>query len=248
MFKNCIITGTSSYIISRANKNYYNYTLTLLSSIYEYTNFVDIILVCDFGLEKDEIEFLNRLDKVKILKIPDKIISHYINLNINYYCFYGFRSYIMANLSDEYENILWVDSGLNFISNPKPIFDIISFENRFFLNHNYCKLRRFISKECCEYMKVEEYELDNVLIWGGMHGYTKGSLYDSLFQEIYKYSLVRECIYSNYNKDHRQQAIISVLVNRLGIKSYSDDIFRYIYNLHRGNEDYVEDISSLRFK
>jgi len=219
---NILVTGASSYGLD--NRPYYQGLNVLVESVnrYDKENIIDKIVIVDFGLNKEHKDNLIKNSKVEFMELPKTIFDYFNKDNIGRFKYYCYRSYIMSEIFFYWKNsfnLLWLDAGVCFIDNPKEIFDIIENENIFVVEHDDCYTGDAIPMNALKVLFPREKELRSTICFGGICGYKKDSIYELIFKQIFNYSLNLELIKSFHDyKDGRYQAILSVLIDRYGIK------------------------------
>ena len=108
MYKNLLVTGCSS---EGRGRNYAYGLNILLRSVEKFAhNIIDRVLVCDFGLKSDDIQNILKYKFVDFYSPPLEILNYYNDLNIDYFKYYGYRSYIMSEIAPEFGlNVFWLE-------------------------------------------------------------------------------------------------------------------------------------------
>ena len=246
-------------IITAANNVYFESLKTLISSIHRTSyDIVDKIYVYDLGLDINEINYINGLEKCELLDLKSLINP----LPFDDYLLpkgHGYKCFCLQHLKDN-DNLLWLDAGVMLLKSVKVIFDIIENENIFTVGDSHLN-KNFTKPSCVEIMNATESELNDVQLSSGIIGYKINSKFQHLFDEAYEYSKIEGCVVGDENNHRHDQSVYSILVSRYGVKKQDIDVYGYWTDTNRNlqtaiNNDAVifvhrrghHDISGLKHK
>lgn len=240
MNENILVTGASS--VGRSKRNYFHGLLILINSVYKYMrNDISKIYVCNFGLLDYQINMLNEYNKVSIIEVPKHIYDKFDSLNIKHYKYYCYRQYLLTELlnSKQNTNILWLDAGVCFIDNAREIYSIINDYGIYVVEHDDQNIGNWINKIFIEKLNVQDYELNNSMIFGGNIGINTDSSFKNIFYETYNYMCDFDLLKSICKDKLLVQTIPSILVDRLNIQKQNHRKFSEDIGIKTTNDQYI---------
>lgn len=218
MYKNIVITG--------ANSPYFESLLTLISSIHKDSlEIIDMILVYDFGLHTTEIEKLESLKNVEVIKITTKFPTFDQISSIKIKCHF-LKMYSLNNSINCSKNVLWLDAGVCALKSLKPIFDIIENDDIFLVGDSHLN-SNFTHKNCVEIMDATKKEMSEFMICSGMFGFKSDGKFKQLITEGWYYTQVPGCIDGFENNHRHDQSILSILASRYNCSRQDIDMYGY---------------------
>lgn len=229
-------------LITISDKLFFTSLLTLLSSIYETKThqILKQIVVFDIGLLKSQVEYLEKLHKVKVEDISFTNTLFYEGFtNGGQHAYKNFCFYYTSGFYPSGTNVLCLDAGIYAMKNLKDLYEIIDKEDIFavYAAHNQPRNYEWTHEECFQIMQANEKEKNAFQVAGGIFGFKiDGKFFNTVVKESAEYSLLKECVYGPKNdsskqnpayKGHRHnQSILSILVSRYNVpKIY--DIYQY---------------------
>lgn len=221
----------NNIIVTSANSLYFDSLLTLINSVHLYSlNLIQKIYVYNLGLEKEEINRLNKLKNVSVIEFPNNIIKkHSKFLEPKQHVYKPYCLYSMQNYGD---NILWLDAGIMALKPLNEIFKIIQEEHIFMVGDSHLNIT-FTSKECINIMKASDRELQDTHLSSGILGYKNKGNFQFLIDEAYEYSLIENCVNGDQNNHRHDQSVYSILASRYNIKKQNIDIYGYWTDINR---------------
>lgn len=206
-------------IITAANNKYYNSLLTLIASIHrESFDLVDQIFVFDLGLDGNERKRVEGLSKVSVVDYPDDV-------NANVYD-YAFKCYSIFWGQNHGENVFWLDAGAMALKPVDKIFEIIENEGIFLVGDTHLNCN-FTHNKCREIMKATDSEMNDNQLSAGILGYKSNGPFQSLINEAYEYSKIKECIGGGEQNHRQDQSIYSILASRYNCNKQDIDMYGY---------------------
>lgn len=246
-------------IITAANNVYFESLKTLIASIHRTSyDVIDKILVYDLGLDINEINYVNGLEKCEVLDLKSLINP----LPFDDYLLpkgYAFKCFCLQHPKGN-DNVLWLDAGVMALRSVKPMFEIIENEDIFTVGDSHLN-KNFTKPLCAEIMGATESELNDVQLSAGIIGYKLNGKFQRLFDEAYEYSKIDGCVIGDENNHRHDQSVYSILVSRYGVNKQDIDIYGYWTDSNRNlqtaiNNDAVifvhrrghHDVSGLKYK
>lgn len=218
MYKNIVITG--------ANSPYFESLLTLISSIHKDSlEIIDMILVYDFGLHTTEIEKLESLKNVEVIKITTESPTFDQISSIKIKCHF-LKMYSLNNSINCSKNVLWLDAGVCALKSLKPVFDIIENDDIFLVGDSHLN-SNFTHKNCVEIMGATKKEMSEFMICSGMFGFKSDGKFKQLITEGWYYTQVPGCIDGFENNHRHDQSILSILASRYNCFRQDIDMYGY---------------------
>jgi hypothetical protein len=225
-------------IITAGDNKYYNSLLTLIASIHrESFDLVDQIFVFDLGLDGNERKRVEGLSKVSVVDYPDDV-------NTNVYD-YAFKCYSIFWGQNHGENVFWLDAGAMALKPVDKIFEIIENEGIFLVGDTHLNCN-FTHDKCREIMKATDSEMNDNQLSAGILGYKSNGPFQSLINEAYEYSKIKECIGGGEQNHRQDQSIYSILASRYNCNKQDIDMYGYWTDGSR-NLNTAKDIGSTIF-
>lgn len=210
-------------IVTAANSPYFESLKTLIASIHKHSfDLIDQISVYNLGLCEEEINILNRFEKVKVLNFD-------LSLPFEGYLVpkqHAYKCYCVYNEQFNSKNVLWLDAGVMLLKDIKEIFDIIDKEDIFLVGDSHLNIR-FTKRYCAEVMKASNEELHDVQLSSGILGYKSKGIYQKLIDEAFELSKIEGVVNGDEENHRHDQSVYSILASRMKCKKY--DIDRYGY-------------------
>lgn len=221
MHKNIIVTAS--------NSPYFESLRTLIGSLHKHSfDLIDEIVVYNLGLSEEELNCLNRIEKVKVksfditLPFPDYLKPKQ----------HAYKLYCVYNEQFNAKNIFWLDAGVMILQDIKEIFDIIENEDIFLVGDTHLNIN-FTKRYCAEVMKATDKELHDVQLSSGILGYKSGGKYQELINQAYEYSKIEGVVNGDEENHRHDQSVYSILASRWGCKKYDIDRYGYWTNIHK---------------
>jgi lipopolysaccharide biosynthesis glycosyltransferase len=227
----------NNIIVTAANTPYFDSLRTLINSIHKHSfNVVDEIIVYNLGLEKNNIDDLNKIQKVRVVDYDTSNIPYPGYLNPKAYAFKIYSIYSACKLA---KNVFWLDAGVMLLNDIAEVFDIISNEDIFLVGDQHLN-KNFTHQRCIEIMNATTEELDDVQLSAGIFGIKSEGKYTRLLGDAYNFSKIEDCITGTDNNHRQDQSVLSILASRYGCKKYDIDRYGYWTDLHRTYETAVK--------
>jgi hypothetical protein len=221
--KNVIITAT--------NSPYFDSLLTLISSIHEFSfHTVDEIIVFDLGLTENELNHLEKIEKIRVVKFTaEEMNSHPHFMTPKWHVY---KLTCLKNGLNIAENILWLDSGVCALSSVDVIFNKIEEDDIFLVSDTHLT-STYVHNECRRIMSATESELNSKILSSGILGYKTNGKYRKIIEESYTYSLIQGCCDGDQENHRHDQSILSILSSRYDCPTNDIDIYGYWTDMGR---------------
>ena len=215
-------------ICTACNDRYFEGCLTLIASIHRnLLEIVDEIFVYDLGLNKKNIEHLNKIINVKLISFKNlhKNLVNEFNLNVKDYIqnpkMFSWKPVVILNSLYYSDYLIYIDSGAVFLENSKKLFEIIE-KLDILMVEDYHLNYEWTHPKCSEILDAQPSELNDSQIWAGMQGYKKNGKYIEFLKKVVYFSQIKECVHGKHSfkygpgiKGHRHdQSIFSILSSR----------------------------------
>ncbi len=195
------IFKTDRVVITSFNSDYFNQGLNLIAGLHR-TSYqsVDQIFVYDLGLTQFEKDYLRLFEKVFVLEYPTEVRSLFDGYlapkNYSYKCAAIAHS---ATLVAPNQLILWIDAGVTPIRDINEVFDWIEADEIFLIDHDDTSFWPFYNinfthPEALKRMNATVEEALGLHLCSAMVGYKRDGAYQSLIDEAYRFSQVREIV------------------------------------------------------
>lgn len=206
-------------IVTASDSKYFNSLATLVASIHrESFDLVDQIFVFDLGLSEHDRSVASKWSKVSVVDYPSDVNSDVKD--------YAFKCYSIYWAKDKSKNVFWLDAGAMALKPIDKIFEIIENEGIFMVGDIHLN-KNFTHDKCIEIMNASDSEMNDTQLSAGILGYKSGGPFQSLIDEAYKFSKIKDCISGN-DQNHRQdQSIYSILASRYNCKKQDIDMYGY---------------------
>lgn len=207
------ICPNNNTIAIASNSCYFPILLNCLTSIYKNTLLsISNILIYDIGLKTHQVDFLNSLKYVSVIK------SNYP------FSFYEWKFNILCDALKNHKQILYLDAGCYIEKDLTPLFHHIS-ENKYLIfNHHEDKsnlLKNWTSEKVYNAFNLKKSQCDKITSIATLMGFTQDALY--IVDEVLK-----------YNTNYLLRPHSDCIDNRFD-QSLSSVIFKYILNLNFQN-------------
>jgi hypothetical protein len=209
--KEAEVSRLRNVIVTASDSRFFSSLLLLIRSALEHSaHSLDHIAVFDLGLEAAQINMLNGIKKVCVFSysLEDKAVLQALHFDFFDPCTYGFKVYALAKFhqsmciaSGDQINCLYIDAGIKINRDISSIFELISAEGVFCVDHNDCHdyygseafmLLHILSPHLYEKKNGLQFDLlaDDQLIKpyikAGFFGYRLNGPYQDLIDEHYK--------------------------------------------------------------
>ena len=182
-------------VVTTFDALYFRQGLTMISGVQKLHGSTIPIFVYALGITQAQRQLLSTLSNVFVIDFPKEdfdFFDGYFKPKS-----YGFKCFIMWHIEhflNKGDNALWVDAGVCPVASLSTIFDKISEDKVFFINHgdksSIFLLNLVLSTdECCRAMGANNKELLGVQLRSSLMGYEIQGKYQRLFREAFKYSL-----------------------------------------------------------
>ena len=230
--------NNSNVIITASSSAYFESLLGLIGSIHKLGyELVDKIIIYDIGLDNSEINNLNGLEKVEIIKFNDEEKNSHPEFLIGKSHVY--KNYCIKHASQKYKNVLWIDSGACFIGKFDVIFEKIESDDIFLVGDTHIN-KMYTHDECIRIMNATEEELNSNQLWSGLVGIKSGGKYQELVDLASDFSLTPNCCNGNHQNHRHDQSILSILAKRYNCPQNDIDIFGYWTDISRNLQKALE--------
>jgi FkbM family methyltransferase len=203
---------TNRIVVTSFNSDYFNQGLNLIAGLHR-TSYqsVDQIFIYDLGLTQFEKEYLRLFEKVFVLDYPKEVKGFFDGYlapkNYSYKCAAIAHS---ATLVAPDQLILWVDAGVTPIRDIKEVFDQIESDEIFFIDHDDTSFWPFYNinfthPEALTRMNATVDEALGFHLCSAMVGYKRDGAYQSLINEAYQLSQIREIVCWPKHLKHAEQ-------------------------------------------
>lgn len=203
-------SAEKNFIVTASDSNFFSSALLLLTSLFEKSpDQVDGVLVFDTGLTAVQIELLNSIRNVHVTGYRPEDIAGLKKLPFDFFNkdTYGFKSYALAKAPELLEpfygkndnaNVMYIDAGISIAANVREIFDEISQEGIFCVDHNDCHdlygdqpfmLLNILSPQLYDgagFELLSEEQLSKPYIKAGFFGYKINGAYQHLIDEHWR--------------------------------------------------------------
>jgi hypothetical protein len=231
-------------ILTACNQLYYDACLTLIASIHRTSlPIIDIIYIYNLGLNRESIDYLNKLEKVEVKYFED-LKEKYPKIDIEDYYKnpkqFQYRGVLReSTYIGDGDLILWMDCGAILMKSAKEIYDLIENDDIFVVRDINNKNFSWTHPTCINIMKASDDELKDYQIWSGLFGYKRNGKYQKLINDALEFHYIKECVHGHhdynygknrinntYIKGHRHdQSVYSILVSRY--KCPTQDLFKF---------------------
>ena len=195
---------SNNIILTAVNSKYFQTVLQMVESAFNTSNdVIDKIVIFDFGLEKWQVEILEKIQKLETFNFKDiELDVRLKKFDVNDPSTYFFKVYAFHFWSQalEYQNsknvnLLWIDSGIKIEQSLKEIFYIIETEGSFFVDHSDVSLfyknpqNSLINilspkiKEADDYVELSDEQMLTPYIKANFFGLNLGGKYSYIIDE-----------------------------------------------------------------
>ncbi|NER01932.1 MAG: hypothetical protein F6K17_04405 [Okeania sp. SIO3C4] len=191
--------GQRRIVVTSFDKNYFNQGVNLFAGLHRTSfNDLDMAIIFDVGLTSHQREFLDNLEKVKVVDYPTEVKDFFDGYlhpkNHSYKCA---AIHFAKEYAEDNDCILWLDAGLTPLKPINEIFDVVNREGVFFVDHNDKSSWpffnfSFVHLYSAELMDATNEELLTPHLCSCIFGYRKNSPFQKLIEEAYRYSQSRE--------------------------------------------------------
>lgn len=230
MYKNVLITTSNSL--------YYESLLTLINGVHVYgLECVDKIFVFDLGLDKSEVETINKLKLVEVLKYPNECKNMHPK-------FFEPKSHVYKIFCLEYasslgQNVFWLDAGATPINNMCKIYKLIE-DDEIFMVVDVHLTGDYTHSDCKRIMKATEIELNDRILSSGIFGYKSNGKYRKLISESFEFSKIEGCIDGDQENHRHDQSILSIMATRYNCPKQDIDVYGYWTDINRNLQTAIQ--------
>ena len=146
---------------------------------------------------------------------------------------YAFKCYALHWGTEKSKNVLWLDAGVMALGPIDEMFKIIEDQEIFLVEDQNHRNYRWTHEKCREIMEATESELNDFQLSAGILGYKKDGKYQTLIDEAFKFSKIKECIGGSSENHRHDQSIYSILASRYSCPRQSIEKYGYYTDLHR---------------
>ena len=226
-------------VITAADAHYYYSLLTLIASLHRHSmDSIDEIVVFNLGLSEEEVNRLNGLQKVSVRDFPEEV-----NVDRSDYAFKCYASHWGKSIA---ENVLWLDSGVMALKSIKEMFDIIDEDHILLVEDKNHKNIKWTHEKCRSIMKATDSELNDFQLSAGILGYKRDGNFQTLMDEAYEFSKIKECISGDHGNHRHDQSIYSILASRHNAPRQHIDKYGY-YTDNRRNLNKAQEAGAVIF-
>jgi Flp pilus assembly protein TadD len=225
--------NSSNTLITVCDHSYFTSAKTLIASVHR-LNFdvIDKIIVYNLGLNKDEIDDFNKMEKTIVLDFyleNDQYFLEYMNPKQHgYKLLMKKEAYRYAKKGDR---LLYLDAGIVATKNIGIIFDLIEQDDVFVVIHNfdgvtdYFMNKRWTHEKALSLMNASEKERNMPQVHGGIFGYKLSGKYQHIIDQAFEFSKNPDILLGSH-KNHRQdQSILTTLCARYDVPVQDGEVF-----------------------
>jgi Flp pilus assembly protein TadD len=223
----------SNKLITVCDHSYFTSAKTLIASIHR-LNFdvIDEIIVYNLGLNQDEIDDFNEMEKTIVLDFyleNDQYYPEYMNPRQHgYKLLMKKEAHRYAGIGDR---LLYLDAGVVATKNIGIIFNLIEKDDIFTVIHNfdgstdYFTNKRWTHEKALCLMNASEKERNMPQVHGGVFGYKLGGKHQHIIDQAFEFSKNPDILLGSHDNHRQDQSILTTLCARYDVPVQDGEVF-----------------------